>query len=271
MSEKLSVIRCPSCGAACQFGHGRKTGQCSFCGAQITAPATGQACGGSVDNLLILAQSAADARQFDKALGYYEQIIANGGAGHEVWFAIADIYKNTPGKFGAEIPAIANAISHALETMTPQDRQSYVDTIVDYTFNVAADTWGNWNAYLNETDIGMIPIENARPIAEHYAETCKAVIKCAGIGYSVRPDLTVFVELGLRTCQKVLDDLAPFRYIISNVVFDQFEAKLVQLQAEAERRKSDIDAANRDMAAYLKNGGNAKKHPGFLRRLFGNV
>jgi len=230
-------IKCTSCGAAQELA---PNNQCGFCGSTVETEKAQEnyksSTSGEVGNLMMMADTAIDATNWEEALSFYNQALTKDVTNSDAWLGkgIAIVYTSKIGdiKTTEAIAYWKNAIKHAPNSEAMSKRVAKEINKVVNAFYPAIE-----NHYIQFHDLDnsyqelvsrFATLENAQDFATQLDSKNLS-----------------FFETGFLLCQRVLE--LPKKYAsnaMSGAIFDSLKAGLQNNKYAQKNANSNFQSAN---------------------------
>jgi hypothetical protein len=235
-------IKCTSCGAAQELA---PNNQCSFCGSTVETEKAQEnynySTSGELGNLMMMAETAIDATNWEEALSFYNQALTKDITNSDAWLGkgIAIVYTSKIGdiKTTEAIAYWKNAIKHASNSEAMGKRVAKeINTVVNSFYPTMENHYKqfhNLDDSYQELVSRFVILENAQDYATQ-----------------LDPENINYYETGFNLCKRVIDLPRNYASAANSVAFaegvaGQFSSNKYSRQSAARNSREKMAEANR--------------------------
>lgn len=179
---ELKPAICPICGGDLRLPENKKILKCMYCGKDIIVQeAIAKAMGPTIDNMLILANSAMSSRNFKEAYNYYTRILELNPNHYEAWIGKAESAGWQGTIADSRFKEIMDGVTKAINLTPDELKKQYKLKASQILYRIAASFYQLSNNH-------MFEYGRLQNVANEHATRCEEVIDLLVMAKMFDPD-----------------------------------------------------------------------------------
>ena len=164
---ELKAAICPNCGGDLRLPEDKKVLKCMYCGKDIiVSEAIEKAVGPAVENYLVIAKTALNARNYKEAYDYYNKILELNPMNHEAWLGKAESVGWQSTFAESKIPEMMANFENALRCCPAQIKNDFKVKSVLRIENVLIACFNSDTYYTRQWGTGNQICSNSAQLAD---------------------------------------------------------------------------------------------------------